>query len=88
MPTVPKGSKILVTSGSGLVGSWVVNVALRHGYKVRTSVRSVSKGEYLKELFEGKYGSGKFEYVIVEDLEKAGAFDGIVGGALLCPLSS
>ena len=59
----------------GFVGSWVINVALREGYKVRTTVRSTSKGEYLDKLFAARYGPGKFEYVIVADLEHEGAFD-------------
>lgn len=75
MPAVPNNSKILVTSGSGFVGSWVVNVALREGYQVRTTVRNTKKGEYLDKLFTARYGPGKFEYIVVADLEDEGAFD-------------
>lgn len=80
MPVVPKGSKILITSGSGFIGSWTVNIALREGFKVKTTVRSAAKGDYLQQLFDAKYGKGKFEYAIVEDLEKQGAFDPLVAG--------
>ena len=73
MPSVPAGSLVLVTSGSGFLGAWTVNSALKHGFRVRTTVRSDSKGEYLKQLFS-KHGD-KFSYTIVEDLEKPGAFD-------------
>jgi len=34
-------------------------------YRVRGTVRSKDKGEYLKKLYEGV---GEFEYVIVEDI--------------------
>ena len=78
MPAVPKGSKVLVTSGSGFIGAWTCLLALREGLAVRTSVRSNEKGDYLKELF-ARYGD-KFEYCIVEDLEKEGAFDEAVKG--------
>jgi hypothetical protein len=38
---------------------------LINGHKVRGTVRSTEKGEYLKKLFDGV---GEFEYVIVEDI--------------------
>jgi nucleoside-diphosphate-sugar epimerase len=40
---------------------------LKEGYRVRGTVRSESKGEYLRQLFSGK---GEFEYVIVDDITK------------------
>lgn len=36
-----------------------------NGYKVRGTVRSADKGEYLRNLYKGV---GEFEYVIVEDI--------------------
>lgn len=36
-----------------------------NGYRVRGTVRSEDKGEYLKKLYDGV---GEFEYVIVEDI--------------------
>jgi uncharacterized protein YbjT (DUF2867 family) len=42
---------------------------LMNGYRVRGTVRSDSKGEYLRKLFDGV---GEFEYVIVEDIAKVG----------------
>ena len=38
---------------------------LREGFRVRATVRSTSKGEYLEKLFKGE---GRFDYVIVEDI--------------------
>ena len=40
---------------------------LKNGYRVRGTVRSKAKGEYLRNLFEGQ---GEFEYVIAEDITK------------------
>lgn len=41
-------------------------------YRVRGTVRSAEKGEYLKKLFDGV---GEFEYVIVEDIAKVSSSD-------------
>ncbi|KIJ56299.1 hypothetical protein M422DRAFT_23588 [Sphaerobolus stellatus SS14] len=62
--------KVLVTGASGFVASWVVKETISRGYFVRGTVRSPSKGEYLKTLF-----GDQFEYAIVEDMGKDGAFD-------------
>jgi hypothetical protein len=47
---------------------WVVQTLLEKGYAVRGTVRSLSKAEYLKKLFES-YGD-KFELIIVDDIGK------------------
>lgn len=39
---------------------------LQSGYKVRGTVRSEAKGEYLKDLFKGQ----PFEYALVDDITK------------------
>lgn len=67
MPAVTSG-KILVSGTSGFIGAWVARTLLEKGYTVRGTVRSDAKGEYLKKLF-ASYGEGKFEYVIVKDIE-------------------
>lgn len=46
--------------------SQTVKTMLDAGYPVRGTVRSVAKGEYLKELFQGS--KAPFEYVVVEDI--------------------
>jgi nucleoside-diphosphate-sugar epimerase len=70
--------------------SHVVRELLRAGFKVRGTVRSVSKGDYLKQLFKNE---GEFEYATVADMGKVsgkqlhmelrvqeGAFDEVVKG--------
>ena len=44
--------------------SHIVKDLLESGYKVRGTVRSDDKGEYLKDLFKGQ----PFEYVIAKDI--------------------
>ena len=41
---------VLVTGGSGFVGSWVCLSALKAGYKVRTTVRSLQKADAVREM--------------------------------------
>lgn len=56
----------------------VVHQLLERGHSVRGTVRSSEKGDYLKKLFS-RHGD-KFQYVIAEDVEKAGVFDEAVKG--------
>ncbi|KXS21933.1 NAD(P)-binding protein [Gonapodya prolifera JEL478] len=65
--------KVIVTGASGYIAAHVVDQFLKHGYRVVGTVRSASKGEYLKKLFAA-YGDA-FEYSIVPDMQVEGAFD-------------
>lgn len=66
---LPFNSAVILISGvSGFLGIYCVKEALERGHRVRGTVRSSEKGEYVKQLFEKKH-PGKFEYVIAEDLE-------------------
>lgn len=56
----------------------ILQQLIYRGFKVRGTVRSKEKGEYLtKEVVKG---SKNFEYVIVEDVETEGAFNEAVKG--------
>jgi len=79
MPAIHAPTKVLVTGASGYLAVWVVKHLLEHKFSVRGTVRSPSKGEYLCNLFDKDY-PGRFEYVIVEDIQKRGAFDEAVRG--------
>lgn len=74
-PVIAPGSLVLVTGANGFIGSHVADQLLEAGYRVRGTVRDNSKTAWLKELFDKRYGSGKFESAIVEDMAKPGAFD-------------
>lgn len=74
-PVIAPGSLILVTGANGFIGSHIADQLIRAGYRVRGTARDASKAAWLEEFFENKYGKGKFESVIVEDLATPGAFD-------------
>lgn len=75
------GDRILVTGANGYIASNVVDVLLSLGYVVRGTVREDKP--WLVELFESKYGPGKFETVIVPNLDSEAALlkvlDGVSG---------
>ena len=83
MSAIPDGSLVLVTGANGFIGSHVADQFLTVGYRVRGTVRSESKGAWLKQLFDRKYGPNKFEIAIVPDMSQKGAFDHAMEGKLL-----
>ena len=74
MPAIAPGSKVLVTGANGFAAIHIVDILLKKGYSVRATIRSESKGTYLKKLFE-KYGD-KLELVIVPDITKVSLASG------------
>lgn len=66
MSTITQGDKVLVTGASGFIAVHLCRDLLKKGYKVRGTVRSEEKGEYLKDLLK----SQDFEYVLVDDITK------------------
>lgn len=66
MPAVAPPAKALVTGANGFVAVWVVRALLEEGYSVVGTVRSASKGEYLKRKFSS-FGD-KFEVKVVENI--------------------
>jgi nucleoside-diphosphate-sugar epimerase len=63
MTPITSPSRILVTGANGYVATWVVKVILDKGHTVIGTVRSPSKGEYLRKLF-----GDKFSYTLVPDI--------------------
>lgn len=81
-PAIPKGSIVLITGVNGYIGSHVADQLMEAGYRVRGTTRHVSKVQGLKALWEKKFGKGRFELAIVEDMAKEGAFDDAVKGTI------
>jgi nucleoside-diphosphate-sugar epimerase len=79
-PALPAGSLVLVTGVNGFIGSHVVNELLLNGYRVRGTVRDVSKASWVQPLYDSLHGDGKFELVEVKDLTAEGAYDEVLNG--------
>ena len=73
MPSVNKGSKVLVSGANGYLAMWVVRTLLERGFTVRGTVRTAEKGESMIEYFKSLgFGGDKFEVVVVDDIVKVG----------------
>ncbi|KAI0882237.1 aldehyde reductase [Annulohypoxylon maeteangense] len=79
--SIQPGSLVLVTGVNGFIGSHIADQILHHGYRVRGTVRSIAKDQWMNEHFEKKYGPGKFELAEVPDMLASGAFDKAMKGA-------
>lgn len=82
MSVIESGSTVLVTGVNGFIASHVADQLLEAGYKVRGTVRSADKAKWVEELFEKKYGQGKYDTVVVSDMVGDGAFDEAVKGEI------
>lgn len=67
MPAITSG-RVLVTGANGYVAVWVLKYLLERSFTVRGTIRSESKGAYLRELF--KAHGDKLEVVVVPDITK------------------
>ena len=73
MPSLNKGSKVLVSGANGYIAMWIVRTLLERGFTVRGTVRTEEKGKFMIEYFKSLgYGGDKFEVVIVNDIVKVG----------------
>ena len=72
MPSVEKGSKVLVSGANGYIAMWIVRTLLERGFTVRGTVRTEDKGKYLIEYFKSLGYGDKFEVVVVDDFVKVG----------------
>ncbi|KZO93510.1 NAD(P)-binding protein [Calocera viscosa TUFC12733] len=84
MPTLQPGSLVVITGLTGYIASHIGLVALRSGFKVRGTVRSLSRGEELRAAYT-KLGvdasAEKLSFTIVDDLTKQEQFENAFGGA-------
>ena len=64
----PQVKTVLVTGGSGFLGSWCAIDLLRRGYLVRTTVRDLSREAALRAALAGEVDAGDRLSVVVADL--------------------
>ena len=76
---IPKGSLVLVTGVTGFVASHITREFLERGYRVRGTVRDVTKASWLVTDVFKAYAEA-LELVVVRDLGAENAFDEAVKG--------
>lgn len=74
----PPGSTVLVTGANAYIGSHVINLLLGLGYRVRGTVRTPRP--WLNEYFDGRYGKGLFDTILIQDISDPSAFDNALIG--------
>lgn len=74
-PHIPLDSLILVTGANGLIASHVTDQLLAAGYRVRGTVRSLSKCAYLTNLYTARHGRNRFSLVEIPDITSPHAWD-------------
>ncbi|KAI3317354.1 NAD(P)-binding protein [Xylariaceae sp. AK1471] len=79
-PMIPLDSIVLVTGANGLIASWVVEKFLDAGYRVRGTVRSISRCSWMEPFFAERHGPGRFEIVELSDYGASGAWDSVIKG--------
>ncbi|KAJ8131302.1 hypothetical protein O1611_g2328 [Lasiodiplodia mahajangana] len=67
-------ARILLTGGSGFIAAHILETLLKRGHSVVTTVRSAQKGKHILDAHAG-YSRDTLDFVVVEDIAQAGAFD-------------
>lgn len=74
-PILPPDALVLVTGANGLIASHIIDQLLLAGFRVRGTVRSLSKCAYLTDLFSARHGPNRFSLVQVPDIAAPHAWD-------------
>lgn len=67
MSAIKQGETILITGGTGWIGSYIAHEALAAGLKIKLAIRNEAKAKTLIEALEKIHGKGKIEIVIFKD---------------------
>ena len=78
MTSSASNQTILITGGSGFIGTHVVKTFLEAGYKVRAAVRSSTSAAAVREAL-APYAE-QLSFSIVPDIVRNGAYDEAVKG--------
>jgi nucleoside-diphosphate-sugar epimerase len=71
---------VLVTGGSGFIGSWCVIELLQRGYAVRTTVRSLAREDDVRAAIGGEVDAGDRLTVMAADLKSDDGWPEAVAG--------
>jgi nucleoside-diphosphate-sugar epimerase len=79
-PLLPPNSLILVTGANGFIASHIVDQLLQYNYRVRGTVRSLSRCTWMTPLFQQRYPSTPFELVEIPDITAPNCYDTALQG--------
>ncbi|CAI4214698.1 unnamed protein product [Parascedosporium putredinis] len=74
-PPKSPNTMFLVTGVNGLIASHVADQLLAAGYRVRGTVRDISRCQWLADHFESRYGYNRFGLVQLNDFGAEGAWE-------------
>ncbi|KAF2013338.1 NAD(P)-binding protein, partial [Aaosphaeria arxii CBS 175.79] len=80
---------VLLTGPNGFVGAHVLDQLLQHNYRVRGTVRSLSKATFLQTKYPQAYQNGDLTFIAVPDIQAPGALDSAAQGVdFICHVAS
>jgi nucleoside-diphosphate-sugar epimerase len=68
-------TRVLLTGGSGFIAAHTLDVLLKRGHSVVTTVRTQEKADKIKAEYKSHADNGKLDFAIVPDIAQEGAFD-------------
>ncbi|OAL49492.1 NAD(P)-binding protein [Pyrenochaeta sp. DS3sAY3a] len=68
-------TRVLISGGSGFIAAHTIDVLLKRGHSVVTTVRSQEKADKLKAEYQSYADKGQLSFAIVPDIAKEDAFD-------------
>lgn len=74
-PVTAAMTRVLLTGGSGFIAAHTLDVLLKRGHSVVTTVRTQDKADKIKAEHKSAVGEGRLGFAIVPDIAQEGAFD-------------
>lgn len=68
-------TRVLLTGGSGFIAAHTLEVLLKHGHSVVTTVRTQEKADKIRDVYKTEVEKGQLGFAIVPDIAKTDAFD-------------
>jgi nucleoside-diphosphate-sugar epimerase len=68
-------TRVLLTGGSGFIAAHTLDILLKNGHSVVTTVRTQDKADKIKEDHKNYVDKGQLSFAIVPDIAQPGAFE-------------
>ncbi|KAF2115684.1 hypothetical protein BDV96DRAFT_686891 [Lophiotrema nucula] len=68
-------TRVLLTGGSGFIAAHTLDILLKRGHSVVTTVRTQQKADKIKSAYQSYAEKGQLGFSIVPDIAQEGAFD-------------